>query len=102
MGRVAPPSVLPGTTNGWGRRSDPERNLFIEYLLPLRTISAEALEVSRRHYRNPGSSLEPMLAWTPDLPITGEPSDAVQRCISSHTSNGRHVMKRIAFCEMLQ
>jgi len=53
------------------------KNLFIEYLLPLRNISREALEVYRRHYRNPGISRLPMLAWTRDLPIAGEPADVV-------------------------
>jgi haloalkane dehalogenase len=55
-----------------------EKNLFIEYLLPLRNISAEALEVYRRHYRNPGISRMPMLAWTRELPIAGQPQDVVQ------------------------
>jgi haloalkane dehalogenase len=53
------------------------KNLFIEYLLPLRNISAEAMEVYRRHYRNPGPTRMPMLAWTRDLPIAGEPEDVV-------------------------
>jgi haloalkane dehalogenase len=53
------------------------QNLFIEYLLPLRHIPAEAIEVYRRHYRNPGASRMPMLAWTRDLPIAGEPADVV-------------------------
>jgi len=52
-----------------------QKNLFIEYLLPLRNISDEAMEVYRRHYRNPGLSRQPMLAWTRDLPIAGEPKD---------------------------
>jgi haloalkane dehalogenase len=51
------------------------QNLFIEYLLPLRHICEEAIEVYRRHYRNPGPSRMPMLAWTRDLPIAGEPAD---------------------------
>jgi haloalkane dehalogenase len=55
-----------------------QKNLFIEYLLPLRNISAEALEVYRRHYRTPGASRLPMLAWTRELPIAGEPQDVVQ------------------------
>jgi haloalkane dehalogenase len=55
-----------------------QKNLFIEYLLPLRGISSEALEVYRRHYRNPGPSRMPMLAWTRDLPIAGEPADVVE------------------------
>jgi haloalkane dehalogenase len=53
------------------------QNLFIEYLLPLRQIPAEAIEVYRRHYRNPGAARMPMLAWTRDLPIAGEPADVV-------------------------
>jgi haloalkane dehalogenase len=35
------------------------------------------MEVYRRHYRNPGPSRMPMLAWTRDLPIAGEPADVV-------------------------
>jgi haloalkane dehalogenase len=54
------------------------KNLFIEYLLPLRGISAGAIEVYRRHFRNPGPSRQPMLSWTRDLPIAGEPADVVE------------------------
>jgi haloalkane dehalogenase len=52
-----------------------EKNLFIEYLLPLRNISREAMEVYRRYYRNPGPSRAPILAWTRELPIAGHPQD---------------------------
>ena len=52
-----------------------EKNLFIEYLLPLRGISEEAIEVYRRHYRNPGPSRQPMLTWSRELPIEGQPED---------------------------
>ena len=55
-----------------------DKNLFIEYLLPLRNIAPEVLEVYRRYYRNPGPSRMPMLAWTRDLPIAGEPADVVE------------------------
>src|SRR6266700_2705525 len=55
-----------------------QKNLFIEYLLPLRNIAPEAMEVYRRHYRTPGPSRMPMLAWTRDLPIAGEPADVVE------------------------
>ena len=54
-----------------------QKNLFIEYLLPLRGIPKEAIEVYRRHFRNPGSSRQPMLTWTRELPIAGEPADVV-------------------------
>jgi haloalkane dehalogenase len=52
-----------------------QRNLFIEYLLPLRGIPADAIEVYRRYFRNPGESRRPMLTWTRELPIAGEPAD---------------------------
>jgi haloalkane dehalogenase len=55
-----------------------EKNLFIEYLLPLRNISPEAMEIYRRHYRVPGPTRQPMLSWTRDLPIAGEPEDVVR------------------------
>jgi haloalkane dehalogenase len=54
-----------------------QKNLFIEYLLPLRNISVDTIEVYRRHYRNPGPSRQPMLSWTRELPIAGEPVDVV-------------------------
>ena len=50
-----------------------QKNLFIEYLLPLRGISNEAMEVYRRPFRNPGPSRQPMLSWSRDLPIEGQP-----------------------------
>jgi haloalkane dehalogenase len=53
------------------------KNLFIEYLLPLRGIPKDAIEVYRRHFRNPGPSRQPMLTWTWELPIAGEPADVV-------------------------
>jgi haloalkane dehalogenase len=55
-----------------------EKNLFIEYLLPLRNIAPDVVEVYRRHYRNPGPSRQPMLTWTRELPIAGEPEDVVR------------------------
>ena len=55
-----------------------QKNLFIEYLLPLRGISDEAIEVYRRHYRNPGPLRQPMLTWSRELPIEGQPEDVCQ------------------------
>jgi len=60
-----------------------EKNLFIEYLLPLRNISAEAMETYRRYFRIPGPPRQPMLSWTRDLPIAGEPQD-VSRVVESY------------------
>jgi haloalkane dehalogenase len=54
-----------------------QKNLFIEYLLPLRGIPKDAIEVYRRYFRNPGPSRQPMLTWTRELPIAGEPADVV-------------------------
>jgi haloalkane dehalogenase len=55
-----------------------QKNLFIEYLLPLRNIPAEAIEVYRRYFAIPGPARQPILAWTRDLPIAGEPADVVR------------------------
>jgi haloalkane dehalogenase len=55
-----------------------EKNLFIEYLLPLRNISTEVMKVYRRFFSIPGPARMPMLAWTRDLPIAGEPVDVVE------------------------
>jgi len=55
-----------------------EKNLFIEFLLPLRNISEEAMEVYRRPYRNPGAVRQPMLSWTRELPIEGQPEDVTR------------------------
>ena len=55
-----------------------QKNLFIEFLLPLRGISQEAMEVYRRHYRIPGPSRQPMLTWSRELPIEGKPEDVVK------------------------
>jgi haloalkane dehalogenase len=55
-----------------------QKNLFVEYLLPLRNIPAEAMQTYRRYFRIPGPSRQPMLSWTRDLPIAGEPEDVVR------------------------
>jgi haloalkane dehalogenase len=36
------------------------------------------IEVYRRPYRNPGPVRQPMLAWTRELPIAGEPADVAR------------------------
>jgi haloalkane dehalogenase len=54
-----------------------EKNLFVEYILPLRGVSQDAIEVYRRYWSIPGPSRAPMLAWTRELPIEGEPKDVV-------------------------
>jgi haloalkane dehalogenase len=55
-----------------------EKNLFIEYILPLRNIPPETINVYRRYWAIPGPSRMPMLAWSRDLPIAGEPADVVE------------------------
>jgi haloalkane dehalogenase len=60
-----------------------QKNLFIEYLLSLRGVSEEAMEVYRRYYRNPGHLRQPMLTWTRELPIDGQPED-VCRIVDSY------------------
>jgi haloalkane dehalogenase len=60
-----------------------QKNLFIEYLLPLRGIAEETLDVYRSYYRIPGPARRPMLSWTRDLPIAGQPED-VNRIVDSY------------------
>ena len=36
-----------------------------------------AIDVYRSHWRIPGEARRPMLSWTRDLPIAGEPADVV-------------------------
>jgi haloalkane dehalogenase len=55
-----------------------DKNLFIEFLLPLRGLSDDTIEVYRRHYRNPGPARRPMLDWSRELPIEDQPRDVVQ------------------------
>ena len=54
------------------------RNIFVERVLPgstLRGVSAEAMDVYRRPYLEPGESRRPTLSWPREIPIDGEPAD---------------------------
>jgi len=51
--------------------------LFIEYLLPLRNIAPQTVDVYRRYWSIPDALRLPMLTWTHELPIAGEPADVV-------------------------
>lgn len=66
-----------GQRSPGGEKMILEQNLFVEYLLPLRNIPADAMEAYRSHWRVPGEARQPMLSWTRDLPIAGEPADVV-------------------------
>jgi len=55
-----------------------EKNLFVEYILPLRGVPQDAMNVYRSYWEIPGPSRMPMLAWSRDLPIAGEPKDVVE------------------------
>jgi haloalkane dehalogenase len=54
-----------------------DKNLFIQFLLPLRGIPEDAIESYRHPYGNPGPSRLRLLPWARDLPIAGEPADVV-------------------------
>src|SRR5256714_3011019 len=54
-----------------------EKNLFIEYLLPLRNISPETLSVYRRYLGVSGAPRLPMLALSRGLPPAGEAGGGV-------------------------
>jgi len=55
-----------------------QKNLSIEYLPPLHGLPQDAIDVYRRYWSIPGPSRLPMLAWTRELPIEGEPKDVVE------------------------
>ena len=55
-----------------------KKNLNIEYLLPLRRIPQDVLEVYRRYSAIPGTARLPMLVWARELPIEGEPKEVVE------------------------
>lgn len=55
-----------------------QKNLNIEYLLPLRGIQQSVLAVYRRYSSIPGLARLPMLAWARELPIEGKPKDVVE------------------------
>lgn len=54
-----------------------QKNLFVEYLLP-RGVPDEAMNAYRRYWAIPGPPRMPMLAWSRELPIEGEPKDVVE------------------------
>ena len=63
-----------------GERMALQENLFVESLLPartLRTLSDSEMEAYRRPFRDPGEGRRPTLTWPRELPIEGEPADVV-------------------------
>src|SRR5438105_13570 len=63
-----------------GERMALQENLFVESLLPartLRTLSDAEMEAYRRPFRDPGEGRRPTLTWPRELPIEGEPADVV-------------------------
>ena len=63
---------------GAGEEMILEENPFVEYLPSPRGLSGEAMQFYRRSWRTPGEARRPMLAWTRDLPIDGEPAEMVE------------------------
>ena len=64
-----------------GERMVLEDNLFVESLLPARTLrklSDTEMEAYRRPFREPGEGRRPTLTWPRQLPIEGEPADVVE------------------------
>ena len=63
-----------------GERMALQENLFVESLLPARTLrqlSDFEMEAYRRPFRDPGEGRRPTLTWPRELPIEGEPADVV-------------------------
>jgi haloalkane dehalogenase len=58
-----------------------ERNVFVERILPgsvLRRLSEEEMAEYRRPFAEPGEGRRPTLSWPRQIPLGGEPADAVE------------------------
>ena len=58
-----------------------ERNVFVERILPgsvLRQLSPEEMAEYRRPFAEPGEARRPTLSWPRQIPLGGEPADAVE------------------------
>jgi haloalkane dehalogenase len=67
-------------TDGVGERMVLAENFFIDTLLPaalLRPLPAVELDVYRRPYPDPASR-RPLLRWSREIPVAGEPSDVAE------------------------
>lgn len=57
-----------------------QKNVFVERILPgsvMRSLTDEEMEVYRWPYLEPGESRLPTLTWPRQIPLDGEPADAV-------------------------
>lgn len=58
-----------------------EKNIFVERILPgsiLRTLSDDEMAEYRRPFAQPGEDRRPTLTWPRQIPLDGEPADAVE------------------------
>ena len=58
-----------------------ERNIFVERILPgsvLRQLSDDELAEYRRPFAEPGEGRRPTLTWPRQIPLGGDPADAVE------------------------
>ena len=65
-----------------------EKNTFVEKVLPgsiLRQLSEEEMAVYRRPFSEPGEGRRPTLTWPRQLPMDGEPADAVKVVAANDT-----------------
>src|SRR5437870_1488933 len=58
-----------------------QKNVFVERILPasvIRGLTSEEMDRYRAPYREAGESRRPTLTWPREIPVDGEPADAVQ------------------------
>jgi len=74
-------SLFQGFRSPQGEKMILEQNTFVEQVLPggiLRDLSEEEMAVYRRPYGQPGEGRRPTLTWPREIPIEGQPADAVE------------------------
>lgn len=73
--------VFAGMRSDAGEEMVLEKNVFVERILPgsiLRKLSEDEMAEYRRPYATPGEDRRPTLTWPRQIPLDGEPADAVE------------------------
>lgn len=73
--------IFAGMRSEAGEEMVLEKNVFVERILPgsiLRTLSDDEMTEYRRPFTNAGEERRPTLSWPRQIPLEGEPADAVE------------------------
>ena len=73
--------IFAGMRSAAGEEMVLEKNVFVERILPgsvLRTLGEDEMAEYRRPFAAPGEDRRPTLSWPRQIPLDGEPADAVE------------------------